>query len=304
MDTFASKSTQRNWLLCLLAPIALLLSGCNISVTDLTPSSMRANPSSVYTIASQIAVKNTAVVKESLRPQVVIDGKIHPMSLAPGSSSLYEYDFRMPPGRNEAAYYVLVHYQRKTENGTVNMEFVSELNRFTLENRYSVELEVNRAPVGARVAVLGRGFTGDDKIMVGDTPAATRYDSSTSLSFYVPTLPEGRGYEVKVIGLEGEIYAGSLRIDTSTVSARLNPSIISQGQTSTLVVTIPEEAPPGGLEVRVTTDIPQSVVMDYVSIQAGQRSTSVSVQGGAPGRGNLFIEIPGFSEVVVPITVN
>lgn len=304
MDTFASKSTQRNWLLCLLAPIALLLSGCNITVTDLTPSAMRANPSSVYTIASQIAVKNTAVVKESLRPQVVIDGKIHPMSLAPGSSSLYEYDFRMPPGRTEAAYYILVHYQRETENGTANMEFVSELSRFTLENRYSVELEVNRAPVGARVAVLGRGFTGDDKIMVGDTPAATRYDSSTSLSFYVPTLPEGRGYEVKVIGLEGEIYAGSLRIDTSTVSARLNPSIISQGQTATLLVTIPEEAPPGGLEVRVTTDIPQSVVMDYVSIQAGQRSTSVSVQGGAPGRGNLFIDIPGFSEVVVPITVN
>lgn len=304
MDIFASKSTQRNWLLCLLAPIALILSGCNVSVTDLTPSTMRANPSSVYTIASRINVKNAAVVKESLRPQVVIDGKIHPMSLAPGSSSLYEYDFRMPPGRSEAAYYILVHYQRKTENATVDKEFVSELNRFAVENRYSVELEVNRAPVGARVAVLGRGFTPDDKIMVNDAPAATRFDSPTSLSFYVPSLPEGRGYEVKVIGLEGEIYAGSLRIDASTVRANLRPSIISQGQTTTLLISIPEPAPPGGLNVQVTTDIPQSIIMDVVSIQAGQQSTSVPVRGGSPGQGNLFIEIPGFSEVVVPITVN
>jgi len=304
MDTSASKSTQRNWFICLLAPIALLISGCNINVTDLTPSNMRANPSNVYTITAQITVKNTAIVKESLRPQVVIDGKIHPMSLAPGSSSLYEYDFRMPAGRNEAAYYMLIHYERKTQNGTASKEIATELNRFSIENRYSVELEVNRASVGTRVAVLGRGFTRDDKIMVGDTPAATRFDSSTSLSFYVPSLPEARGYTVTVIGVDGEINAGTLRIDTSTVRVSLRPSSISQGQSTTLLLSIPEPAPPGGLRIQVTTDIPQSVIMDRVSIQGGQLSTSVSIQGGAPGQGSLFIEIQGYSEVVVPITVN
>ena len=90
MDTSASKSTQRNWLLCLLAPLALLLSGCNINVTDLTPSVMRANPSNVYTITAQIAVKNSAIIKETLRPEVIIDGKAHPMSQARGSGKLYE----------------------------------------------------------------------------------------------------------------------------------------------------------------------------------------------------------------------
>lgn len=226
------------------------------------------------------------------------------MSMAPGSGNLYEYDFHMPVGRTEATYYMLIHYERKTESGSASKEIVTELKRFSIENRYSVELEVNRAPVGTRVAVLGRGFTREDKIMVGDTPAATRFDSSTSLSFYVPSLPEGRGYAVKVLGIAGEIDAGRLRVDTSRVSVRLRPSTISQGQSSTLLFTIPEPAPPGGLRIQVTTDIPQSIIMDRVSIQAGQSSTSVSIQGAAPGQGSLFVEIPGYSEVVVPVTVN
>lgn len=304
MDTSASKSTQRNWLICLLAPLALIMAGCNINVIDLTPSTMKANPSNVYTVTAQIRVKNSAVIKESLRPQIVIDGKVHPMSLTPGSTNLFEYDFRMPSGRSEAAYYMLIHYDRKTDSGAVTKEIVTELNRFSVENRYTVELEVNRAPVGTRVAVLGRGFTQDDKILVGDTPAATRFDSSTSLSFYVPSLPEGRGYDVKVMGISGEISAGTLRIDSSRVSVRLQPSTIAQGQSSLLVFTIPEEAPPGGLQIDVHTDIPDSVIMDFVRIEAGQRSTSIPVQGGSPGSGSLFITIPGYSEVVVPITVN
>ena len=304
MDTTASKSTHRNWLICLLAPLVLTMAGCNINVIDLTPSTMKANPSNVYTITAQIKVKNSSVIKESLRPQIVIDGKVHPMSLAPGSTNLFEYDYRMPSGRSEAAFYMLVHYDQKIENGATTKEIVTELNRFSVENRYTVELEVNRAPVGTRVAVLGRGFTQTDKILVGDTPAATRFDSSTSLSFYVPSLPEGRGYAVKVMGISGEIIAGTLRIDSSRVSVRLQPSTIAKGQSSLLVFTIPEEAPPGGLQIDVQTDIPDSVIMDFVRIEAGQRSTSIPVEGGSPGSGNLFITIPGYSEVVVPITVN
>jgi len=304
MDTLASKTNKRNWLISLIAPLALFMAGCDVSVIDLTPSTIKSNPSNVYTITAQIRIKNSAVVAQSLRPQIVIDGQAHPMTLAPGSDILFEYDYRMPVGRSEAAYYMLVQFDRKTEDGVASTEIVSELSRFVIENRYSVELEVNRAPVGSRVAVLGRVFTRDDKILVGDMPAATRFDSSTALSFYVPSLPEGRGYEVKVIGINGEMYAGSLRIDSSRVSVRLQPSTLAQGQTSTLVFTIPEEAPPGGLEIDVTTDVPDSVIMDVVRIDGGQRSTSTVVQGGSPGSGSLFINIPGYSEVVIPITVN
>jgi hypothetical protein len=305
MDTSKTKPTKRNRLICLLAPLALLvLAGCNVKIIDLTPSVIKANPSNVYTLTAQIAVKNSAVAKETLRPQIVIDGNVHPMSLSPGSENLYEYDFPMPMGRTDAAYYILVHYERKTENGTASKEEVTELKRFSVENRYSVALEVNRAPVGTRVAILGRGFTRDDKIMVGGSPASTRFDSSTSLSFYVPSLPEGRGYGVTVIGANGEIDAGNLRIDASQVTVLPSSLTLSRGESRVLVFRIPEEAPPGGLLIQDTTDIPQSIIMDRVKIEAGQRSTSVNIQGGSPGQGSLFVRIPGYADVVVPITVN
>ena len=212
MDTLASKTNKRNWLISLIAPLALIMAGCDVSVIDLTPSTIKSNPSNVYTITAQIRIKNSAVVAQSLRRKSSSMDKLHPTTRAPGSDILFEYDYRMPVGRTEAAYYMLVQFDRKTTDGVASNEIVSELSRFAVESRYSVELEVNRAPVGSRVAVLGRGFTRDDKILIGDTPAATRFDSSTSLSFYVPSLPEGRGYEVKVIGISGEMYAGSLEL--------------------------------------------------------------------------------------------
>ncbi|MBK1877176.1 IPT/TIG domain-containing protein [Pelagicoccus mobilis] len=304
MDKRISKTNRRKWLAILLAPIALFLAGCDIKLNDLTPSTLKANPSRTYAITAQVSVKNSAVIDGSVRPEIIIDGQAQEMTRVPGSDSLYEYDYVMPPGRNQAAYYILVRYQRKTASSTVSKEIPTEVKTITVENRYSVELEVNRAPVGTRVAILGRGFTRDDKVMVGGAPAVTQAESSTSLAFYVPSLPEGRNYDVTVLGLNGELSAGSLRIDASSI--RVSPGSLSlrSGQRGILAFSIPTEAPPGGLAVTVTTDVPDSVIMPEVIIPAGQRSTSVRVEGGDPGSGNLYVELGGYSDVVIPITVS
>lgn len=304
MDSSVSKTTFKRYIALLLAACALAFTGCDIKVTDLTPPSMKANPSNVYTITAQIAVTNSAVVKESVIAEVIIDGKAHPMLPAPGGSSLYEYDFKMPTGFDEARYYLLVQYDRKRTEGTSRKEISTELNSFRVERRYSVDLEVDRAPVGTKVAILGRGFSSADKVMIGDTPAATRLESSTSLAFYVPSIPEGRNYEVKVLGANGEISAGYIRIDASSI--RVTPSSLSMnsGQRRPITFTIPDNAPPGGLKVLVTTDVPDSVIMADVVIPAGQRSTSVNVEGGDKGSGNIFVEVPGYSEVVIPVSIN
>ncbi|MBC2605491.1 IPT/TIG domain-containing protein [Pelagicoccus albus] len=303
MDKRISKTNRRTWLAIILVPIALFLAGCDLKVIDLTPSTLKANPSRTYSITAQVSVKNNAVVDGSVSPDIVIDGQVHKMSRVPGSDSLYEYDYRMPAGRDKAAYYLLVRYQRKTASSTVSKEIPTEVKTITVENRYSVELEVNRAPVGTRIAILGRGFTSDDKVMVGGTPAVTQAESSTSLAFYVPSLPEGRNYNVTVLGLNGELSAGSLRIDASSI--RVSPSSLSlrPGQRGILAFSIPNEAPPGGLAVTVTTDVPDSVIMPEVVIPAGQRSTSIRVEGGDPGSGSLFVELGGYSDVEIPITV-
>ncbi|MEM9161059.1 MAG: IPT/TIG domain-containing protein [Verrucomicrobiota bacterium] len=303
MDTAASKSTRRKWLAIAVAPLFLALAGCDLQLTNLTPSVIKANPSQVYSVTAQVAVKNGAILEETVRPIIVIDGQHHPMVRVPGSSNQYEYDFPMPSGRNSATYYMLVKYDRKTPRAIISKEVRSELSSFTVEGRYLVELETSRAPVGTRVAILGRGFNPNDRVTVNGVAAPTRYDSSTSISFYVPSLPQGRNYEVKVIGQNGEISAGSMRVDASKITVRPGNLNLQPGGRGVLVFTIPDPAPASGLDVRVTTDVPQSVIMPYVRIEGGQYSTSVSVQGGQPGNGSLFIEVPGYSEIIVPVSV-
>lgn len=304
MDSRASKTTFKRYISLLLAASAMAFAGCDVKVTDLTPPSMKANPSNIYTITAQVAVTNSAVIKESVIAEVIIDGKPHRMNPAPGGSSLYEYDFQMPSGFDEARYYLLIQYERKRTEGTSPKEISTELSSFKVERRYSVDLEVDRAPVGTKVAILGRGFSSSDKVMVGDIAAATRLESSTSLAFYVPSIPEGRNYEVKVLGANGEFSAGYIRIDASSI--RVTPSSLSMnsGQRRPITFTIPDTAPPGGLRIRVTTDIPNSIIMPDVVIPAGQRSTSVNIEGGAKGSGNIFVEVPGYSEVVLPVSIN
>ncbi len=304
MDISALNSTKRRWLLVPLLIAALFLAGCNLKVINLTPTSMKANPSSTYTISAQILKKRgSAIMEGSIRPEVIIDGVSKPMTLAPGNDDIWEYDFEMPQGRNSAAYYLLVRYDVKANDGFRSKEYYTDVSNFIVERRYSVELEVDRAPVGTKVAILGRGFENSDKVTVGGVPAPARLESATSLAFYVPSLDPGRNYEVKVLGVRGEISVGTLRIDASQIFVTPSSLSLSSGQKMPLVFHIPDPAPPGGLRIRVTTDIPQSIIMDVVTIQAGMKSTSITVEGGRPGIGNLFVEVPGYSEVVVPASV-
>lgn len=307
MDTRKSNPTSRKWLSLLLLPLFLALAGCDLKVVDLTPSTMKANASGVYTITARVNAKNSAVIEESIQPEVIIDGKAHRMTRAPGGANIYEYDYELPPGRDSAKYYILVRYDRRTPEQIFTKERHTELSSFSVERRYSVELETDRAPVGTKVAILGRGFTPSDKVTVGGTPAPTTFESSTSLSFYVPSLPEGRNYTVTVLGAQGgEMNVGTLRVDPSQIRVTPSSLTIPSGSTRQLTFNIsPNQAPPGGLQVRVTTDaaLRNSIIMPVVRIAGGQSTVSVPVQADNPGEGKLFVEVPGYSEVVVPVTV-
>ena len=51
------------------------------------------------------------------------------------------------------------------------------------------------------------------------------------------------------------------------------------------------------------TDIPESIIMPEVFIPEGARSVNVPVEGGIPGVGKLFVEVPGLKTVVIPVVV-
>ena len=167
-----------------------------------------------------------------------------------------------------------------------------------------LSLEVNRGPVGARIGVLGRGFTPEDRIGFDGTPVRTVYESPTSLGFFVPALTPGRTYQVTLSGDKGNSVVGTFKIDSSDLSVDPASLNLAPGQKQSLTFTLTRPAPAGGTLLDVTTDVPESVIMPEVVVPEGQSSVTVTVEGGKPGTGSLFLKGYGSGEVTIPVTVS
>ena len=66
---------------------------------------------------------------------------------------------------------------------------------------------------------------------------------------------------------------------------------------------MPHAAPPGGLLLDLTTDVPESVIMPEVIVPDGQNSVTVTVEGGRPGTGSLYLKGYDTGEVTIPVSV-
>lgn len=299
-------SPARKILLSLAAAVGLLiLAGCQgIVLTNLTPATLPQNPSQIYTITLRVTPKIQTIVPGSLQPYIVIDGQSHRMSQSPLGENLYEYDYQLPAGREELAYYFLVKYTIEGGGTRSQGETYSAVTRARVVGRYVLSLEVNRGPVGARISVLGRGFTPQDTIYFDDSPARTVFESPNSISFFVPPLPAGQNYRVMLGGAAGNSPVGTFRIDSSALSVMPNSLTLRTGDQQQLTFTLPNPAPAGGLLLDVTTDVPESVIMPEVIVPQGQSSVTVTVEGGKPGDGSLFLRGYGAGELAVPVSVS
>src|SRR5450759_1366004 len=105
-------SPARKFILSLGAALSLFfLAGCQgIVLTNLTPASLPENPSQIYTVALRVTPKIQTLVPGSLKAKIVIDGQNYPMIKSPIGENLYEFDYQLPAGREEIAYYFLVKY--------------------------------------------------------------------------------------------------------------------------------------------------------------------------------------------------
>jgi len=291
------------WFTSLLA--LSLLTGCEaIKITNLTPTSYPENPSRIYTITLRVDLDDKDIVHGSVEPRLIIDGQNYLMAKSATGPGLYEYDYHLPNGRTALAYYFIVKYEIGFIERTEPREVYSELTRVNIASRYVLSLETNRGPVGARISLLGRGFTPQDAIYFDSQPIRTQYDSSASLSFYVPPLSSGRNYTVTLGGSNGQTSVGTFRIDSSSLSVSPQSLILRTGQSQNLTFSIANPAPAGGLLLDVTTDVPESVIMPEVVVPAGQTTVTVTVQGGHPGSGNLYLQGFGTGEVTVPVSVS
>jgi hypothetical protein len=280
----------------------LLLAGCTaVSLTNLTSTSLPENPSEIYTFTLRATPHSHSVVKGSVAPHIVVDGQIYAMKPSSLGGDIYEFDYQLPPGRQDITYYYLVNYQLEGNGLTDQSETNTDLQHATVVHRYVLSLEASRGPVGAVVGVLGRGFTPQDVVQFNGVSVRTVYASPTSLSFYVPALPSGT-YQVAVASPAGNSPVGGFRVDALAVTVDPTALTLIAGQTQNLTFTLGSPAPAGGLLLEVTTDVPESVIMPEVSVPAGQTSVTVPIQGGRPGNGSLVLK--GYGEgLTIPVTV-
>ena len=282
----------------------LYLAGCqSVVLTNLTPVSLPSNPSQIYTFTLRVTPKVQNVSPGSISAHIVVDGHDYPMTRSSISDTLFEFDYQLPAGRDEIAYYFLVNYEIEGGNGNTAGQAYTAVMHAHIVRRDVLSLLASRGPVGARIGVVGRGFTPQDKIYLDDNPARTTYESPNSLSFFVPALAPGRNYQVMLGGAAGNSPVGTFHIDPSNVTVAPQSLNLHTGEQQPLTFTIPNEAPPGGLLLDVTTDVPESVIMPEVVVPAGQMSVTVTIEGGQPGTGSLFLKGYDSGEVTIPVTV-
>lgn len=284
--------------------LCLLLAGCNLQITNLTPEALPDNPSRIFTFSARVSGGGGNIVTNSRVARLVVDGQSFEMKPSELGQGIYEFDYQLPAGRDEVAYYYVVNYQVQNAGGTTfTKEAYTDVFRSRIVGRYVLSLEANRGPIGSRVTIVGRGFTAQDSVAFDGQPVRTAYDSPNALSFYVPALDAGRNYAVSVAGPNGSSPVGTFRVDGASV--QVTPAVLSltTGQNQSLTFTLSSPAPAGGLLLDITTDIPQSVIMPEVHVPAGGTSSTITVQGGTPGSGSLFLKGFGAGEIVIPVTV-
>ena len=292
--------------LFLLIAAASGITGCSIKIDNMTPMKVPANPSGIYTLSARPLVTNDMVDPSSISMYIVIDGEKHPMTPSSISSEYYDYEYELPAGQKDALFYYEMHYRMRNFGNQQNPLKIkkSEPKKLQLVDRYSITLDVERAPIGTKIAMLGRGFRQGDRIFVGGTAANTRFLSSNVLEFTVPNVEPGNSYAVEVHGNKDVQSAGMLRVDPGNPLSVLPQSVgLLEGQRQALAFVLEYPAPAGGLEILVTTDIPDSVIMPEVFIPEGARTVNIPVMGDTAARGTLYVKGNGLPELEIPISI-
>lgn len=277
----------------------LLVTGCNLTITNLTPDTVPQNPSQIYTITASFRA-NHQVEPSTIQPRIIIDGQAYPMNRSAAGVDLWEFDYQIPAGRTAATYYFICDF--RTKGSSDLLDVYSELQTLNIAGRYVIRPEATRAPVGSRVSILGAGFTPADIVYFDHTPTRTVFESPSSLSFFVPAVSPGKSYKLAVRGSGLSLDVGSFRVDAISFQVAPSAVVLRPGEQQALTFTIPQPAPAGGLMIDVTTDVAESVIMPVVMVPANATSVTVPIQGGKPGTGSLFFHSSA-GETSVPVTV-
>lgn len=296
----ALKQIMKSRLLMLVGLVSVLplFVGCSHvapRMVNLTPELLPANPSGIYTLSVLLDGVDDSQTSESAN--LVIGGEVFPMMPLESKTGVFNFDYAMPAGMNRAKYY----FELLDPDGEVVSK--STVYDLRLTNRYVVEMESNRAQTGRPIAVLGRGFRSTDIIHFGDQPLQTRFISENQLEFDVPSLEGGVDYNVALSTDAGTISVGTFRIDYSELRSVPSRIILLEGQMTTMVFTIDQDAPDGGVPLQMYASETSLLEFEPVTIEEGNRSVNVQFMGGAPGEGTLVVSAAAHNRLEIPVRV-
>ena len=289
---------------CLIATsVCIFFAGCGVTVQNLTPLKTPTNPSNIYTFSCNAKINHSQFIFDTYKVSLVINGEILPMRQTVEDSNHFAYDYKLPIGQNTVLYYYKVDYKFGMGDEYQYKEYMSMMFETQLINRYVIQLESKRGPVGSKVGIIGRGFSQTDVIVFNEREIDTEFYSPFSIGFSVPSLPTKNSYEIVLRTDQGELPIGDFYVDSASFNVIPGSVNLASGQSDILIFQLYSEAPAGGLYIDVTTDVPDSIIMPEVFIPGGARTVNVIVEGGAPGTGYLYMEAAGFGAVQVPIRV-
>ncbi|MDR1458099.1 MAG: IPT/TIG domain-containing protein [Puniceicoccales bacterium] len=286
---------------------SLILGGCSsMSVmNDITPSRVPKNQSRIYTITMSVNKTSSDLRKKGIKPYIVINGERHEMK--PGdSNNTYFYDYKAPSDVPEMLYYYeLIQETMDSKNNLVIKSVEkSEVFNLSINDKYILTMDCERGPVGAKVCILGSGFSSRDMIRIGGVPAKVKSVSKGAIEFIIPLVDAETSYDVILISGGDRIFIGKFFVDISELSADVESITLDNGKRMILSFFIDHDAPEGGLPLDITTDIPDSIIMPEVSIPEDSSSVEVEIEGGSGNDvGSLFVYASGFNELKIPITV-
>jgi len=287
--------------------IGFLLTACS-GLTNLTPDAVPENPSRKYTLTMSAYINDGSIIQRSIEPYVVIDEEYQKMKIVShlDHERIYEYDYYLPKGRQEAKYYFVLKYQSDMgASGIVDRTMTSrDVYKISPSTRYVTSMHYERGPVGAEIPVIGRGFDKLDKILIAEIPADTTYLSRTTLSFIVPPLEADKNYAVEIQNADGSTtWIGLFHVDAGQLL--VSPQVINaeSGDTLNMIFDISFKAPEKGFYIDVKTNIPSSIVLPEIIVKEGQTSVSVPVKLAASGKGALYVNAIGFNETIIPVSV-
>ncbi|MDR0693098.1 MAG: hypothetical protein LBF49_00795 [Puniceicoccales bacterium] len=281
--------------------ITFVVSGCNSMIRNNTPAQFPQNGSETYTIAMSVNPNGTHLIPNSCSAHIVIDGETHRMDK--NSDFEYSYNYARSAGQHRVNYYYEIDYKRKVNSSVREKSQRSKLYGLTIVNRYVIGFESNRGVPGSKGTLLGRSFERGDYVEIGGVPCETTFVSPNSLSFVVPILGHGNRHHARLVSDNGDIGLGFFHVDRVSFHSNLSSISLEPGEKQVFVVSINFDAPREGIEIDVTTNIPDSIIMKDIFIPAGARSTSVVIQGGIAGSGMLYLAAAGFEELKIPVEV-